>query len=112
MSGDESIGAEVEKSLAKIERILSLIDVNVGSLTASKINDQLDRLDRALSLLTDVFIASGRGEELPSETFELDDPLAILYRRAHNVRSVLSGEVSRRYGPGAPGRLPTRRRKR
>lgn len=97
--------------IRKIEQAITSLrgDINVEEMKASEINRSLDRLDKAGSMLTDVFIAEGRGYELPSETFKSDDPLALLYKLLHNARSVLRGEISRRYGPGAPSRLPTRR---
>ena len=95
-----------EKNVAKIVRSLSTIKGNVEEMTAGTINRSLDRLDSASSLLTDVFIAEDRGYELPSETFQLSDPLATLYHQLHDTRALLRNEISRRYGPGAPSRLP------
>lgn len=96
--------------IAKIEKILEAVRGDVEDLTTSQINRYLDRLDAASGRLTDVFIEVGRGHELPSQTMLLDDPLAVLYRQVFDNRSVLRNEVSRRYGPNAPSRLPTRRR--
>lgn len=95
--------------IAKIERTLASLRGDVGELTPSQINRYLDRLDKASSLLTDVFIEVGRGDELFSETMRLNDPLALLCQRIFDNRTMLRNEVSRRYGPNAPSRLPTRR---
>ena len=102
----------MSNTILKIERILASlkVDVAVEEMKASEVNRSLDRLDKARSMLTDVFIAEDRGYETPSETFKLSDPLSLLYRRIHDARAVLRYEISRRYGPGAPSRLPTRRR--
>lgn len=96
--------------ITRIEKILASLSGDVRDLTASQINKYLDRLDVASSLLTDVFIEVGRGAELFSETMKLNDPLALLCQQIFDIRSVLRTEVSLRYGPNAPSRLPTRRR--
>ena len=98
-----------ERAATKVARTLASLRGDVHEMTASTINHTLDRLDKASGALTDVFIAEGRGYERPSETFELRDPLALLYVQLHDARTVLRNEVARRYGPGAPSRLPTRR---
>ncbi len=72
----------------------------------SKINAMLDRLAKISSALTDEFIAAGRGHETASETWKLDDPLAERSKAIHRSQSVLRNEIERRYGPGAPSRLP------
>ena len=99
---------ESEKKLAKIKRSLASVNGDVEKMTASVINHNLDRVDKAGSELTDIFIEEGRGYEKPSETFQLSDPLATLYKQLHDARTLLRNEIDRRYGPGAPSRLPTR----
>ena len=101
-----------EKITNKIKRALTSLKGNVEEMTASTINHNLDSLDKAGSMLTDIFIAEDRGYELPSETFQLSDPLATLYQQLHDSRTLLRNEISRRYGPGAPSRLPSGRRRR
>jgi hypothetical protein len=100
-----------EKAVLKIVKTLSSMKVSVPGLTASTLNHYLDQLDRCSSDLTDIFISEGRGLELPSETFEMSDPLALIYQDLTDFRATLRNEISRRYGPGAPSRLPTRQRK-
>lgn len=78
----------------------------VPCMTPSEINKALDRADRVSSKMTDEFIAVGRGHERPSETWKLNDPLAQRWKALSNIRSELHREVERRYGPGAPRRLP------
>lgn len=95
------------KVVLKIKRTLTSIKGDVRELTPSTINRYLDRLDEASETMTDVFIAEGRGHETPSETFQMSDPLAILARDLYDARSMLRDEISRRWGPGAPRRLPT-----
>lgn len=86
-------------------------DGDLSSLTPSEINRRLDRLDKLGSKVTDKFIAAGRGHETPNETFRMTDPLALEYQRIANERMDLHNEISRRYGPGAPSRMPTRQSK-
>lgn len=93
----------------KVEKILASVRGEVEDLTNAQVNRYLDRLDEAGSILCSVFIEVGRGHELPSETMLLDDPLALLCRQVWDNQSMLRSEVARRYGPGAPRRLPTRR---
>lgn len=95
----------------KIDKLIDSIDKSVGSIakmTPGQINKSLDRADQASELLTDVFIEVGRGSETPSETMMGVDPLSRQYQRLVMARSILTDEISRRYGPGAPRRLPTR----
>ena len=79
----------------------------VEKMTATEINRALDRIDREASALNDEFIAAGRGHERPSETWKMSDPLAERMKRIEGDRSTLRNEVLRRYGPGAPYRLPS-----
>ena len=81
---------------------------NVSCMTAGKINKALDALDKVRGKLTDEFIATGRGHELPSETAKKTDPLALKANQLHDARWKLRVEIERRYGPGAPSRLPSR----
>lgn len=78
----------------------------VECMTAGEINKALDRLDRERDKLNTAFIDAGRGHERPSETMTKSDPLAEDYKRLSNTRSAVEREISRRYGPGAPSRLP------
>jgi hypothetical protein len=76
--------------------------------SAGRINRALDTAERERARLCDEFIAAGRGHELPSETRAKSDPLALRYCDAEDRFLELRREVARRYGPGAPRRLPTR----
>lgn len=80
----------------------------VATWPASKINSMLDRLRRLDSKLTDQFITAGRGHETASEIHMKSDPLAQEARKIFQARMVLDVEIYRRYGPGAPSRLPSR----
>lgn len=80
----------------------------IACMTAGEINKALDRADKSSSALTEEFIAVGRGHELPSETRTMTDPLAEKWKQLSNERSGLRREIERRYGPGAPSRLPPR----
>ena len=80
----------------------------VECMTAGEINKALDRLDKVRSALNDEFIAVGRGYETPSETMKMNDPLAERWKQHSEAARELRFEISRRYGPGAPSRLPPR----
>lgn len=77
-----------------------------SQMTAGEINKALDKLDQQDSQLTREFIDAGRGNERPSETQHMNDPLAIRHRELFRRRMDLRNEMERRYGPGAPSRLP------
>lgn len=79
-------------------------------LTASQINKKLDALDKRGSKLNQQFIDAGRGDETADETYTKNDPLALQWREVHDEKYVLRAEIKRRYGPGAPSRLPLRGR--
>lgn len=75
-------------------------------MPAAQLNRELDRLDALNGKLTDEFIQAGRGSERASETLAKDDPLARRYIAIWSRRKDLQHEIERRYGPGAPSRLP------
>jgi len=77
-----------------------------ANMQGSAINSELDRLDRESSQLNDQMIAAGRGHERPSEYLKMSDPLATKLRANYERRMALRNEIDRRYGPGAPSRLP------
>lgn len=80
----------------------------IECMTGREINKALDRLDKVRSTLNDEFIAVGRGHETPSETMKMNDPLAQRWKQHSDAAGALRFEISRRYGPGAPSRLPPR----
>lgn len=84
----------------------ALTHEQVERMTASEINRAMDRIERESSALTDAMIEAGRGNERPSETVKKSDPLATRFVEIENDRALLRGEIERRYGPGAPRRLP------
>lgn len=79
---------------------------SVACMTAGEINKALDRVDKERSKLVDIFIAEGRGHERYSETAVKTDPLAMRSNRNVEEGRALRNEIARRYGPGAPSRLP------
>lgn len=81
---------------------------DVATWPASKINAALDRLDKLSSANTDDFINAGRGHERPSEYLRADrtDPLSRRAQELYSAESAIRYEINRRYGPGAPSRLP------
>lgn len=80
-----------------------------ATMTASAINAELDKLDAQDSKLGDAMIAAGRGYERPSEYLKMSDPLSLELRKNSDRRFELRFEIERRYGPGAPRRLPSGR---
>lgn len=78
------------------------------TLGAAAINKLLDFLEEESSFITDEMIAARRGNERPSETRHLTDPLSLRFLRNCEESSILREEIARRYGPGAPRRLPPR----
>ena len=80
----------------------------VATMGGAEINKRLDVLDRESRAITDEFIAAGRGYERPSERRHKTDPLSLRDAQNAHDRHVLHAEIARRYGPGAPSRLPSR----
>jgi hypothetical protein len=77
-------------------------------MTSGQINKELDALDATSSAITREFIEAGRGSERPSETIQKTDPLSARWKVASDRVMALHNEIERRYGPGAPRRLPPR----
>jgi hypothetical protein len=77
-----------------------------ATMTASEINKELDRLDAESSAVTQELIDTGRGSELTSETLKKTDPLSLRAVANNKRQSDLRREISARYGPNAPSRLP------
>lgn len=79
---------------------------DAAGMSAADINRELDRADKLSSDITTELIAAGRGHELPTETVKKSDPLAVRFKTLYARRYALRSEIERRYGPGAPSRLP------
>ena len=77
-----------------------------AGMSAADINRELDRADKLGSQIATELIAAGRGHELPTETVKKSDPLSVRLKTHFARRYALRNEVERRYGPGAPSRLP------
>jgi hypothetical protein len=77
-----------------------------ATMTAAQINAELDRLDVERGKANDTLIEAGRGSETAEETGRKPDPLAMRWRVISDRQYALRAEISRRYGPGAPSRLP------
>ncbi len=76
------------------------------TMLASAINKELDALDVKSGKNCRAFIEAGRGHERPSEYMSKQDPLSREACAIADRESDLRREVVRRYGPGAPSRLP------
>ena len=88
---------------------MKISDVKPATMTARKINAELDKLSDARSLLNDAFIDAGRGDETTNQTLKKagpDDPLALAFKAVSDRQQALHIEIESRYGPGAPSRLP------
>src|SRR5271170_369908 len=81
---------------------------DVRLLTAGQINRELDALEAKASKLCSKMIACGRGHERPSDTRAKNDPLSLLCIATWDRQADLRMEISLRYGPGEPSRLPAR----
>lgn len=76
------------------------------AMQPSEINRELDALDKRNAKNSDAFVAAGRGNERPADYRTKVDPLS-LEAKAISLRTMqLKNEIARRYGPGAPSRLP------
>jgi hypothetical protein len=95
--------AQSQATAPKIARISSK-DPDV--MTAGEINKELDKLEEQNSKLTQRMIDAGRGYERPSEYLRMTDPLSMKLRKNSDRRMILRIQIERRYGPGAPRRLP------
>jgi hypothetical protein len=75
-------------------------------MTAGEINKALDKLDAISSKLAQEAIDAGMGHLRMSEIEASGHPVGEKYRELWKKRVPLRIEVERRYGPGAPSRLP------
>jgi len=82
----------------------------LSEMTPSQINKRLDALDAAGEKMTTYFIEAGRGHETMQDIMRGNDKAAQTMRDLYDRRMELVGEIERRYGPGAPRRLPPSRR--
>ena len=79
------------------------------AMTGPEINKELDRLDKKSSEIGTKMIAEGRGHETYSDTYKIGrgyDPLTDAWIDCAERQSALRNEISLRYGPRAPSRLP------
>jgi hypothetical protein len=104
LSGDVGEPASMRHPAASRPMRISATDP--ATMTAGAINKELDKLDERNSVLTDMMIDAGRGHERPSEYLQMNDPMSSELRSLSGRRSSLRAEISVRYGPGAPSRLP------
>jgi len=81
----------------------------IQAMRPSQINKRLDYLDKRSSRANDALIKAGRGRERYHDVVRAKDPLALHIRFLAKRQSELRDEIARRYGPGAPSRLPLRR---
>lgn len=78
----------------------------VAAMSGAAINKALDQCDALASKTCQELIDAGRGRERAQETYRMSDPLALRFIAEVDARAMLRREVDRRYGPGAPSRLP------
>jgi hypothetical protein len=77
-----------------------------SGMQPSQINKELDQLSVIAAKIADKFIAAGRRNETSRETYGKSDPLAKEFIAVRDRQATLHDEIARRYGPGAPSRLP------
>jgi hypothetical protein len=82
--------------------------IDPATMTAGKINAELDRLDALSSTVTQEFIATGRGHERPSDWEHKTDPLSLRSRAVSDRYRELRSEIEYRAGPKYT-RMPTGR---
>jgi hypothetical protein len=75
-------------------------------MTACQINREFVALDERRSAANDILIAAGRGDETFEETWRGTDSASLAFRAIADRQTALRLEIGRRYGPGAPSRLP------
>jgi hypothetical protein len=80
----------------------------IAGMTAGVINKHLDRLDKESSALIDRLIEAGFGHIGLQQILKMDHPVAQQYAAVSSQQGMLHAEITRRYGPGAPSRLPSR----
>lgn len=107
LSGDTDSPSEPTTRRTATLRPMRISAIDPATMTAGAINKELDKLDERSSALGQMMIDAGRGYERPSEYLEMRDPLSLELLKEFNRRHDLKSEISRRYGPGAPHRLPT-----
>lgn len=101
---DNLLSVHTTKMAARARKVITR--ELVEAMGAAEINKLLDVLDKESSGITAELIAAGRGTERPTETTRMTDPLALRYIQNWKDSSLLRDEIARRYGPGAPRRLP------
>lgn len=83
-----------------------------ADMTPGQINKALDKLDVRSSKNTRAFIDAGRGYERPFDAdgeigyLSKSDPLSREALAIWEKQKSLRNEIARRYGPGAPSRMP------
>jgi hypothetical protein len=95
---------EFDSKVAALRKTLTREDVE--SLSAAAVNKALDRLDAEQSKLLDALIEAGLGTTRLQTILKLDHPVARQYAALTDQILLLQEEIKRRYGPGAPSRLP------
>lgn len=105
---DAEIESIVASSTVPVRRSSRVVvsQVDPDTMTAGQINKELDRLDSVNGALTDEMISAGRGHERPSDYSRMTDPLSSNLSAVSARRQALRSQVERRFGPGAPRRLP------
>ena len=113
VASDDAMGpAESAKRRPAGPRPIRISAIDPATMTAGAINKELDKLSALHDVLGQRMIDAGRGHERPSEYLHKDDALSKEMRQLFDRRQDLTAEISRRYGPGAPSRLPTGKRSR
>jgi len=78
----------------------------IEGMGAAVINKALDTLDKEQSKLNGALIEAGFGHVRLQEIMRMDHPVAQQYAVVSGQIALLHEEIERRYGPGAPSRLP------
>ncbi len=89
---------------AAVRKILTREQIE--GMGAAVINKALDTLDKEQSKLNGALIEAGFGHVMLQEIMRMDHPVAQQYAVVSSQIALLHEEIERRYGPGAPSRLP------
>lgn len=87
---------------ARVKRVRAIVDdTDPKTMSAGKINTELDAVSALRSQITDEFIAAGRGYERPSDWQDKTDPLSLRAKVVSDRIATLIAEIEYRAGSRA-----------
>ncbi len=70
--------------------------MNPAAMSETQLRKALARIDKESSAMCDEFIAAGRGYEKPTDTWKLNDPLALRWKAMLEAHGPIQVERDRR----------------